>query len=247
MVRTNPKNVKINMNTKMTSLLSVAAILAGCSTASGPTFNAYSVGLPNGPQTFEVACHGLLEGPSTCFSKAREICSDQPVRATEDLAPLGSTNAGERDIRKLRFQCGAAPVAQQPTRVMPAPPPPAPRPLPPPPQKLTLSGDANFDTDRSTFTPQARARLDKLIADARGITFDTVMTSGQTDSVGPDAYNQSLSTRRAEEVAGYLKAHGLVANKFVAWGRGKTEPVASNLTPSGRAQNRRVEIVLNQN
>ena len=169
------------------------------------------------------------------------------MRSIEDLAPLGSTNAGERDIRKLRFQCGAPPVAQQqPTRAMPAPPPPAPRPLPPP-QKLTLSGDANFDTDRSTFTPQARARLDKLIADARGITFATVMTSGHTDSVGSDAYNQTLSTRRAEEVASYLKAHGLVANKFVAWGRGKTEPVASNLTPSGRAQNRRVEIVLNQN
>jgi len=235
------------MKIRMTPLLSAAALLAGCSSASGPAFNAYSVGLPDGPQTFQVTCYGLLEGPSTCHSKAREICNDQPVRPLEDLVPLGTTDAGERNVRVLRFQCGAAPVAQ-PARVEPLPPPPSPPPPPPPPEparKLTLAGDANFDTAQSTLTPQARARLDKLIADASGMTFATVTASGHTDSVGSDAYNQALSTHRAEAVSAYLSTHGLKAERFVSQGYGKSQPVASNQTDSGRAQNRRVEIVLN--
>lgn len=229
------------MKTRMTSLLSAAALLAGCSSASGPAFNAYSVGAPGGPETFQVTCYGLLEGPSTCRSKASEICNDQPVRPVEDLVPLGTTDAGERNVRVLRFQCGAAPVAQ-PARVVPLPPPPPPPAAPP--RKLTLAGDANFDTAQSTLTPQARARLDKLIADASGMAFAVVTTTGHTDSVGSDAYNQALSARRAETVSAYLKAHGLRAERFVAQGRGEAEPVASNQTDSGRAQNRRVEIVL---
>ncbi|MFX1739974.1 OmpA family protein [Paraburkholderia kururiensis] len=115
-------------------------------------------------------------------------------------------------------------------------------PAPPPPQKLSLEGDANFDVDRATLTPEARGRLDALIAAAAGATFGTVSVSGYTDSTGPAAHNQGLSERRARSVAQYLQQHGLKASQYVVHGYGESNPVATNATAEGRAHNRRVEI-----
>jgi outer membrane protein OmpA-like peptidoglycan-associated protein len=70
------------------------------------------------------------------------------------------------------------------------------------------------------------------------------MVTGHTDSVGNDAANLALSKRRAETVAGYLKAHGLNAQTVSVSGRGSADPVASNATAEGRASNRRVDISL---
>ncbi|MCF3974774.1 OmpA family protein [Paracoccus salsus] len=67
---------------------------------------------------------------------------------------------------------------------------------------------------------------------------------GHTDSTGTAAYNQDLSQRRAQSVAGILAAAGVSSARLVAVGRGATQPVASNATESGRAQNRRVEILI---
>jgi outer membrane protein OmpA-like peptidoglycan-associated protein len=114
-------------------------------------------------------------------------------------------------------------------------------PAPPPPQKLSLEGDANFDVDRATLRPEARSRLDALIA-AAGATFGTVTVSGYTDSTGSAAHNQDLSERRAQSVAQYLQQHGLKASQYAVHGYGESNPVASNATAEGRAHNRRVEI-----
>ena len=65
---------------------------------------------------------------------------------------------------------------------------------------------------------------------------------GHTDSMGSDAYNQSLSERRAQAVADYLASHGVVAARLGTRGYGETQPIASNDTEEGRAANRRVEI-----
>lgn len=67
---------------------------------------------------------------------------------------------------------------------------------------------------------------------------------GHTDSVGADAYNLDLSQRRANAVAGILRAGGVAPSRIVAVGRGETMPVASNDTAAGRQQNRRVEIII---
>jgi outer membrane protein OmpA-like peptidoglycan-associated protein len=67
---------------------------------------------------------------------------------------------------------------------------------------------------------------------------------GHTDSIGTDDYNQQLSEHRAEAVRDYLVQQGISADTIVASGFGKTAPVASNDTPEGRQQNRRVELVL---
>jgi outer membrane protein OmpA-like peptidoglycan-associated protein len=71
-----------------------------------------------------------------------------------------------------------------------------------------------------------------------------VAIEGHTDSVGSDQYNQDLSEHRAEAVRDYFVQQGILSNAVEARGFGKSEPIASNDTPEGRQQNRRVELVL---
>ena len=65
---------------------------------------------------------------------------------------------------------------------------------------------------------------------------------GHTDSTGSDAYNQSLSERRAGSVSNYLRSRGVIPERIAAYGVGETQPIASNATAEGRQQNRRVEL-----
>jgi OmpA-OmpF porin, OOP family len=229
------------MLTKTKVVLLAALLTGGCSVASGPTYNAYSIDRTGGEKTFRVECNGLFEGPGTCDRKAQQICDEQPVWPIESVGPLGTmTSDGKPNARILTFRCGARTAT--PAAVAPL----APRPTVAP-QKVTLNGDANFDTAKWTLRPDARMRLDKLIEDAHGVTFGTVEVKGFTDSVGSDAYNVTLSERRANAVATYLRFHGLQARNFSAEGCGKVDPVATNATADGRSQNRRVEIRLGQN
>jgi outer membrane protein OmpA-like peptidoglycan-associated protein len=78
------------------------------------------------------------------------------------------------------------------------------------------------------------------------MTFDTVKVSGYTDARASDAHNLALSEHRAQTVARYLSEHGLKARSYEVHGYGKADPVATNETAEGRAQNRRVEISLDQ-
>ena len=71
-----------------------------------------------------------------------------------------------------------------------------------------------------------------------------IEVAGHTDSSGSDQYNQSLSERRAQSVAGYLGSHGVKQQRLITIGAGEAHPVASNDTEAGRAQNRRVEITI---
>ena len=71
-----------------------------------------------------------------------------------------------------------------------------------------------------------------------------IEVAGHTDSSGSDQYNQSLSERRAQAVAGYLGSHGVKTQRLITIGAGETHPVASNDTEQGRSQNRRVELTI---
>lgn len=71
-----------------------------------------------------------------------------------------------------------------------------------------------------------------------------VQVVGHTDNTGTAAYNQDLSERRAQAIASVLRAGGVNGGRISAFGRGESQPVASNLTAAGKAQNRRVEIVI---
>jgi OmpA-OmpF porin, OOP family len=168
------------------------------------------------------------------------ICKDQPVTLAQalDNQPNGQ---GINNPREITFMCGTppapapAPVAQAPT--------PAPPPMPAPaPRHVVLQGDTNFATGSATLTATAQRQLNDFLAASQGAHFTNTQISGYTDSTGSAASNQRLSQARAESVARYLGARGLQSDKIVAQGFGASNPVASNSTAEGRAQNRRVEI-----
>jgi outer membrane protein OmpA-like peptidoglycan-associated protein len=73
-----------------------------------------------------------------------------------------------------------------------------------------------------------------------------VTVEGNTDNIGSDAYNQKLSVRRATAVRDYLAKHGIAESRMTVVGKGASNPVASNDTEDGRAQNRRVELLVTQ-
>ena len=108
---------------------------------------------------------------------------------------------------------------------------------------LTLSGSVLFASGKSDLLPAAQARLAEvakaLSADKRAVTI-----IGYTDSNGSDELNTKLSQERAAAVRTYLVSQGIESSRVKAEGMGKANPIADNATPEGRANNRRVEIVL---
>lgn len=110
---------------------------------------------------------------------------------------------------------------------------------------MTLSADAFFDFDKSDLKPAGRASLDQLVADLNRVQqVNRITVVGHTDSIGTDAYNQGLSERRAATVRDYLVSRGVNPAIVSSRGEGERNPVASNATAEGRAQNRRVEVTI---
>ena len=105
-------------------------------------------------------------------------------------------------------------------------------------------GKVLFDFDKADLKPEARRQLAVVLQALREQPSLQTQIVGHTDSVGSDAYNMKLSERRAGSVANYLGQQGVPRQNIKTDWRGKREPVASNATAAGRAQNRRVEITL---
>ncbi|HYX54126.1 MAG TPA: OmpA family protein [Candidatus Limnocylindrales bacterium] len=104
--------------------------------------------------------------------------------------------------------------------------------------------DVLFKTGSFELLSGARERLAKVSGIVLAHPGLHLEVEGHTDSVGGDEYNQQLSEKRADAVRTYLVQQGIPDSSIVARGLGKTTPVASNDTPEGRQQNRRVELVL---
>ncbi len=138
----------------------------------------------------------------------------------------------------------AAPAASgaAPAVTPPAPAASAPAATPAVASKVTFAADAFFDFNKSVVKPEGKAKLDDLVGKVKDINLEVVIAVGHTDSVGSDAYNQKLSTRRAEAVKAYLVSKGIEKNRVYTEGKGEKQPVADNKTAEGRAKNRRVEI-----
>ncbi|EAQ24207.1 MULTISPECIES: OmpA family protein [unclassified Roseovarius] len=109
---------------------------------------------------------------------------------------------------------------------------------------LTMPQDILFPVDSFTVASVLRDDLLKVAQSLQAYPDTTVQVVGHTDSDGAASYNQSLSERRANAVADVLASGGVSYGRLRAFGRGEDQPVASNLTPQGKAQNRRVEIVI---
>ena len=107
--------------------------------------------------------------------------------------------------------------------------------------KVTMKENmVNFGFDSSNLTSAAMANLDKLAEVLKNNPDTNINIYGHTDSKGTDEYNLSLSDRRAAAVKAYLVSKGIASSRIHTMGVGKKEPIASNDTEAGRAQNRRV-------
>jgi outer membrane protein OmpA-like peptidoglycan-associated protein len=110
---------------------------------------------------------------------------------------------------------------------------------------ITLSGQVLFVTGKAELLPAARDQLDQVAAALKDqADVKPMVVEGYTDSVGSETANLKLSKDRAESVRAYLVSKGVPSDKITSVGKGKANPVASNDTPDGRANNRRVEIVV---
>lgn len=174
------------------------------------------------------AALGLLTGGLICYAQdgdddsdgvfdRRDHCPDTPANTPVD-------NRG-------------CPVPQYPATVK------APEPQAPQSEVITLHG-VLFDYNSSKLTPAAESQLLELMAKLKNTDVTSIKVIGHTDSKGSDAYNQKLSERRASSVAAFLLNQGLAPDKLTSQGMGESQPVADNATEEGRAQNRRVELVI---
>jgi len=149
----------------------------------------------------------------------------------------------------------AKPAAPPPAKPAPAKPEAKPAPAKPKPaaaapviEKVTLQSDALFDFDKAVVKPDARAKLDDLVAKMKGVNLEVVIAVGHADRIGGAAYNQKLSVRRAEAVKAYLVSKGIAANRVYTEGKGERQPVKNCSGGMSKAlvaclePNRRVEV-----
>ena len=104
----------------------------------------------------------------------------------------------------------------------------------------------HFDFNKYNIRPGDAAILDEVATTLKSTPNVTVNVNGYCDAIGSEEYNLKLSDRRADAVVDYLVKAGIPSSQLIPHGYGKTNFVATNDTPEGRAQNRRVELVPNE-
>lgn len=109
-------------------------------------------------------------------------------------------------------------------------------------QKIEATLKINFDVDKDVIKSTEATKLDELAGVFANYPENIVVLEGHTDSDGSEAYNQTLSEKRAKSVENYLRAKNLDIASLSSTGYGETRPIASNETTEGKAMNRRVEI-----
>lgn len=112
---------------------------------------------------------------------------------------------------------------------------------------VTFESGILFGFDSTSIQPAGRTNLATLAANLEKYPDSNVLIVGHTDSVGADSYNMTLSERRAQSAASYLRQQGVDAGRVRTEGRGEIEPVADNSTDAGRQENRRVEVAIYAN
>jgi outer membrane protein OmpA-like peptidoglycan-associated protein len=211
------------------ALAAVVALATGC--VSGPEYT--------GPNAGICAAVGAALGGGGGATYGTNHDKGHDIDSAVGYGVAGAVVAGTAGY----FICKAF---QKPVPPPPAPAPapePAPAPPPPPPQaqRIVLRG-VQFDLDKADIRPDAAVILDEAASLLSANPGTQVAVGGHTDSSGSDAYNQSLSERRAASVRDYLASKGVDASRLSTAGFGESQPVADNATAEGRALNRRVEL-----
>ena len=110
-------------------------------------------------------------------------------------------------------------------------------------ESINVTGGALFEFDQADIKPDARKQLSDVIGKIKGRQeVVEVVITGRADAIGSEAYNQELSKKRAQNVKEFLLSEGIASKRIVIQALGEDQPVASNSTEEGRAQNRRVDI-----
>lgn len=158
------------------------------------------------------------------------------------------TSSWSKDLAVEECDAGMMPkkaAAEPASKPAPAPVIDKPEPKPEPVvEKISLKAGALFDVGKADLRPAGKSELDAMVSKIRdnNTQIEQITVTGHTDSAGASDYNRKLSERRAEAVKAYLVSRGLSGDRIATKGAGDTQPVASNKTAAGRAQNRRVDI-----
>ncbi len=112
---------------------------------------------------------------------------------------------------------------------------------------VNMPQDLLFAVDSATLRPDLTADIRTVASSLLRYPNSAIEVVGHTDNTGSAAYNQDLSQRRAVSVAEVLRASGVPGGRISTYGRGEDAPIATNQTPQGQAQNRRVEIIIRPN
>jgi len=208
--------------------ISVAALLGACTTtdpySSTPRRNNTGTGVIAG------ALGGALLGYLTNTSNSEEGRKNALIGA--GIGALGGAAVGaymDRQQRELEAQLSGSGVgvARQGDNLV-----------------LRMPSDVTFASNQSSINPAFNATLDDVAAVLNRYDQSVVDIIGHADSDGADDYNLNLSRQRASSVAQYLVSRNVLADRLYVDGRGESQPVASNATAAGKAQNRRVEILI---
>ncbi|MFU0841553.1 MAG: OmpA-like domain-containing protein [Burkholderia sp.] len=103
-------------------------------------------------------------------------------------------------------------------------------------EKVTFSADTLFNFDKATLKPEGKAALDNLVSRLAGVNVEVILSTGYTDRLGKEAYNQKLSVRRANAVKQYLVSKGVDSNLIQTEGKGEADPVVNCPNPSKNGQ-----------
>ena len=229
-------------------LIFVSCVLVFVMVGCAPTTH---FGVPNratwAPGEFDqteaaIASAERSEGAKYCpekIAKAKELGK----KAAETYWTC-NTNEAMALLAEARNLAKEAESCRAPARVTPPPPPPPPAPAPPPAKQPISFHSGHFEFDKSDLTPETKAELDRAVKILQDNPDAVIELQGSTDSVGSDVYNQALGERRAKAVFDYLKSKGINPNRLKTVSLGESKPVASNATDAGRAQNRRVDLVI---
>ena len=110
--------------------------------------------------------------------------------------------------------------------------------------RLVMPNNITFAVNEATLNSSIYQTLNSVVKVLNEFNETALQVAGHTDSSGSDSYNQQLSERRASSVANYLRSQGVDPGRLYSVGYGESRPIASNASESGRAQNRRVELLI---
>jgi outer membrane protein OmpA-like peptidoglycan-associated protein len=198
---------------------------------------AYAAGLKSEEAEADAQTTIAIKEKDDTQKKANSTALDTMRRAKSELAQTKQELASERQKREEAEKKAAQAMAdlqriaavKQESRGM----------------VITLSGEVLFPSGESSLLPGAMMKLNE-VADAltKSSPESKIVVEGHTDAQGKAGFNQELSLRRAQSVRDYLVSRGIAGDRVTAQGMGSTRPIASNGNPEGRANNRRVEIVV---